>query len=51
MEKFVKNFDKIMDCLKIVQVVVSNINTDAKIKTRITSVNDFKVAELEMMNV
>lgn len=51
MEIFVENFYEIVYGLQIAQIVIININTYTKIKARIATINDFKVAKLKMTDV
>lgn len=51
MEVLIENFNKIMNGLKIVKIVVIDIDTYAEIKTCISSVNNFKVSEFNKIGV
>jgi hypothetical protein len=46
-EIFVEYFDKIVYGLQIRQTVVVDVHTNAKVKTRIATIDDFKIAELK----
>ena len=48
MEIFVEYFNKIVNSFKIDQVIITDINTDAKIQPSITSVNDLEVSKLKV---
>ena len=47
-EVFVQDFDEVVNRLQIRQVVVSYVNTDAKVEASITSVDDLEISELQM---
>ena len=47
MEVFVENFHKIVNCFKIVEVVVTHIHTDAKVEASISSIDNFEISELD----
>lgn len=40
------DLDKVVDGLKVVEVVVPNVHADAEVEARVASVDDFEVAEL-----
>ncbi len=46
MKVFIEYFNKVMDSLEIYQIVVIDINTNAKVKTGITSIYYFEVSKL-----
>ena len=48
MEIFIQDFDKIMDCFQISQVIVENIHTNAEIEPSISSVYNLVIAELKI---
>lgn len=48
MEIFIEHLNEIMDCLQIIQIIVGNVNANAEIQSRITSINNFEVSKLEM---
>ncbi len=48
MEVLVKYFHKIMYCLEIHQVVVIYIDTNTKVKTSISAIDDFEIAKLKL---
>ena len=48
MEVFIENFDKIVNRLQIWQIIIIDIDTNAEIKSSISSVNNFKISELDI---
>lgn len=50
MEIFIEYFDEIVYGFQISQVVVTDIDTNAKIQSSISSVNDLEIAELCNIN-
>lgn len=48
MEVFVENFNEIMNCFEIAQVVIVHVHTNAEIEASIPSVYNLEVAELEI---
>jgi len=46
-EVFIENFYKVMNSLKICEVVVCYIDTDAEVETSVASVDDFEVTKLQ----
>ena len=47
LKEFIQNFHKVMNGFKIHQVVIVDINTDAKIKTGISAIYNFEIAKLQ----
>jgi len=50
-EIFVQNLDKVMNGFKIEEIVVGDIDANAKIETRVASVDDLEVPELDKVCV
>lgn len=44
---FIKNFYEVVYGLQVAKIIIINIHTYAKVKTRITTVNNFKVTKLK----
>ncbi len=51
MEILVENFDEVMNGFEVKQVVVRDINTNAKVEASISPINDLKVAEFNKVCV
>ena len=49
MEVFVENFDEVVDCFQIRQVVVGYVDTDAEVETGVATVNDLEVPKLQQV--
>ena len=46
MEVFIKNFNEVMNGFEIYQIVVIDVDTDAEVEPRISSIHYLKIAEL-----
>lgn len=47
MEVLVEDFDKVVDGLQVIQIVVGDIYADAEVQAGVSSINDFEVAKLK----
>lgn len=50
MEVLIENFNKVVNGFQVDEVVVGNINTDAKIEASVTTVDNLEVTELHSKN-
>ena len=51
MEIFIKNLNKVVDGLQVVEIVIIDINADAEVKAGIATVDNLEVSKLDKVGM